>query len=219
MATAARSYSDEIKLTAVPQVFALKFIAGKDVISKFPGGRVMFTLADSRKLFLNDEDANEFEHSMLEQGIGPTDFMSVSRVSHGRGGGFSIRVEKIDDEGSAIESQLEQSVAIARHGQNPSLRAKETTAPPQQERAAHSGYRGTLNNNQPNNPTPEPPAAAEGGTMGQLLAGALCASIDAYVLASEYAQSKGLALTFAAESIQASANTMLIQYWRDGGTR
>ena len=92
----ARPYDNEIKLGA-PQVFALKFTTGKAVASRFPGGRAMFTAIDERKIFLNDEETSEFEHELLDKRIQPGEFICVSRVTHGRGGGHAIRVERVDE--------------------------------------------------------------------------------------------------------------------------
>lgn len=54
-----------------------------------------------------------------------------------------------------------------------------------------------------------------------MLAGALIASIDAYVIAAEYGRSKGihveLNLDFNAEDIRCSANSMLMEYWKKSG--
>lgn len=59
--------------------------------------------------------------------------------------------------------------------------------------------------------------------MTGLLAGALMASVDAYVIAADYARSKGIGvemnLDITGEDIRSSATAMLIQYWREDGTR
>ena len=236
-AYASRPGGDEIKLSAAPQIFALKYVTGKDVLSKFPGGRVMFSAIDGRKLFLNDEDANEFEHGLADQQIRPGELIAASRVSHGRGGGFAIRVERVPDTAvddapgwvtragagertqqappSRIEAQLEKSVEIARrHGAQafvtPQAAENRGTAASPESAAPTPGRQ-----QQPNDSAP----ASAKGTMSGLLAGALCASIDAYAIATEYAASKGLPLTFAPEDVRTSANSMLIEYWRSGGTR
>jgi hypothetical protein len=69
---------------------------------------------------------------------------------------------------------------------------------------------------------PAPPASAK-GSMGKLLAGALIASIDAYLLAADYAKAKNipvsLKLDFSGEDIRSSASVMQIEYYRSGGTR
>jgi hypothetical protein len=238
MATAARAphYIDnEIKLSPTPQLLSLRFTTGKPVQSKFPGGRNMFTTVDERKIFLNDEETSEFEHLLLDKGIQPVDFIRVSRVSHGRGGGFSIRVERVPDaeENDAREparnphadaikarisdltAQLEESLRIAREQGPTAFHApKPREAAPLQETASRSSRTESI---QQLNDTPAP--ALKGGGMTGLLAGALIASINAYNLASEYARQKGTPIEFTGEDIRCSATAMLIQYWKDGGTR
>jgi len=232
---------DQIKLTGGPVVFALRFTTGKNVMSKFPGGRVMFTAVDERKLFLCDEEANEFEHALLDLRIEPAEFIRVTRVTHGRGGGFSIRVERIEDDpdppaaesplrhGPARaaaptkeaptkeEALLEKSIPLARaHGATAFHAPKQRPVASEEETTGRKNY--DSNQDQPDH-TPAPPASTR-GTMSALLAGALCAAIDAYAIADEYARTKGYpTVEFTAEDVRCSANTFLIQYWRDGGTR
>ena len=226
---------DQIKLTGGPVVFALRFMTGKDVQSKFPGGRVMFTAVDERKLFLNDEEANEFEHALLDLGIQPAEFIRVTRVTHGRGGGFSIRVERVEDDPdpapaptrrhgparaeapSRIEAQLEASIPLARQHGAAAFHEKKRAAAPEEETTARKDRYNTSTSGQPES-TPAAPASAK-GSMSALLAGALCASIDAYAIATEYAITRGCPVAFTSEDLRSSANTFLIQHWRDGGTR
>ena len=228
--------SDQIKLGPAPHVFALKFAQGKDVISKFPGGRVMFTAVDERKLFLNDEDANEFEHALVDLQIQPAEFIRVSRITHGRGGGFAIRVERVEDPDapappSRLEAQLAASIPLARahgaaafvtrieaqhaaHPEVPSFvpgRETERAAPARAARTQRAG-------DSPDSTAPAPPASGA-APMSGVVAGALCAAIDACAIAASYGRTKGLDLVFTSEDVRTCAATMLIQYWRDGGTR
>ncbi len=231
--------SDQIKLGPAPHVFALKFGQGKDVISKFPGGRVMFTAVDDRKLFLNDEDANEFEHALADLQIQPAEFIRVSRLTHGRGGGFAIRVERVEDPDpdppapsgprhgstppSRLEAELAASIPLARaHGAAAFTAGRETerAAPARTARTTKAPDSSIQSDS---TAAPAAPPATAKGTMTGIYAGALCASIDAYLLAADYARSKGitvdLQLDFNAEDIRQTATSMSIQYFQDGGTR
>jgi hypothetical protein len=213
--------SNEIKLEyGVAQVFALKFINGKNLgDSKFPPflPRVLFTAIDDRKLFLDTEDAGEFEHALLDLRVQPADFISVTKIKHPRGGGHSIRVELVEDEPdtrapeppaarsrrdpapappSRIEAQLERSVELARtHGA--------------------SAFR-----NPPPAPPPPPPAepasaALFAGDAASMLA-AMCAAVDAIVETQAYAQRRGLGVTFSEESVRAIGLSIYIGNQRAG---
>lgn len=216
-ATATRG-NDQIKLGPDPEIFALKFVTGKDVQSSFKGGRVMFSAVDGRKIFVNDEDANDFEHALADRGIRPGQEIAVSRVQHGRGGGFAIRVEPVDDRmqrrssrdyeidgDPTTEDLLERSVRIAQHDPGAFRQGRHV------QRAIVASE-----------PVPSAPASAK-GSMGKLLAGALIASIDAYLTAADYAKGKGVPVTlkldFNGEDIRSSASVMQIEYYRSGGTR
>lgn len=205
------SGSDEIKLGPAPQVFALKLTTGRSVNSKFPGGRVMFIAVDERRLFLNDEDANQFEHAMLDTRIQPAEFMRVSRVQHGRGGGFAIRVERIEDElpaavstrslpdaPSRLEAQLEKSVEMARiHG--PAAFAAQPksrgTAPPPRSAAPVQESHHPDNTARPDSP----PFLSE-----------YKMAIETLIAARSYAQSQGLAIEIRCEDVRCLAATFII---------
>lgn len=242
MATASRPYltgSHEIKLEyGVAQVFAPKFVAGKNCgDAKFPPylPRVLFTAMDDRKLWMDAEDGSDLERGMRDLGIRPGDFIRVTKVRNPRGGGHSIRVERVDEPEtrepeprsresresrdaappSRMEAELEKSLELARrHGPGAFItRPAPDAAMPAAPRTER------YQDNQPINVTPAPPVA----TMTALVAGALIASIDAYLIAAEYAKSKNipveLRLEFNAEDVRQSATSCLIEYWRDGGTR
>jgi hypothetical protein len=201
---------DEIKLeTNVPQTFALKFATGKAVGQ---WGNIMFTAVDERRLFLNTEDASEFNQGLLAIGYQPADFIRVTRVKHGtaKGGGFAIRVERVRDElrtDRDYTRDLERSIASAEANKRlgaeraRALRPVATPEPP-------TG----------NTEVQQQPGGGR-GPMSKLLAGALIASIDAYTVAADYAKSKGLPIVFGSEDIRCSANSMLIEFWRNGGGR
>jgi hypothetical protein len=234
---------DTIKLDSEPQTFALRYTTGKSVSSRFPGGRVMFTCVDERKLFLNDEEASEFEHALLDKGVKPADFIRVTRLTHGRGGGFAIRVEPLGDD-PRVEPQyraeappadrdytqaLEKSIAgaqerKAREGKRERA-AGASSQSSQQPAPAATSYQMKDGNGTHSPATPQPnntPASAK-GTMSGLLAGALIASVDGYLTAADYARSKGitveLRMDFKAEDIRQSATALLIEYWKSKGGR
>jgi hypothetical protein len=216
MATA--TYSDRIELQPnQPVELALKFTTGKEV-GTF--GNVMFSLTTDQRFFLPADEASELEHQLADLAIRAGERFRLTRVKHGtaRGGGFSIRAERLGPVGGAeppatdlrLVRQLEQSIAIA------------------QTKAGAPGATGTPERTvQQNHSTarPEPSAApsddrtAAKGTMTKLLEGALVASIDAYITAGQYAKAKGFAVEFTSEDVRCAAISMLIQYWKDGGTR
>ena len=211
----------DIKLEyGVAQTFALKYVTGKNCgEAKFPpfGPRVMFTSIDERKLWLGAEDASDFEHALLELGIQPADFIRVTKIKHPRGGGHSIRVERVDDAGdtrdnardnapawvrdaapSRIEAQLEKSIEMARErGAAAFQRAPARISPEPPPAPAHG------NNGYSADHTPKPTAAHQ-------LMGAFCAAIDAAAEAQAYAARKGLQITFTSEDIRAVAISAFI---------
>src|SRR5579863_5371717 len=92
---------DTIKLEyGAPQIFALKHVTGKSLgDSRFPPyqPRVLYTLVDERKMFLDAEESSEFEHALMDLGVRPADFIRVTKIKHPRGGGHSIRVELAEE--------------------------------------------------------------------------------------------------------------------------
>jgi hypothetical protein len=226
----ARAFDNEIDLkTAVSQTFALKSPSRPKSVGQY--GRMMWTAVDERKVFLSEEDASEFHQELIRLQVQPAEFIRVTRVKHGsaRGGGFSIRVERVednpDDPPSRLESQLAASIPLARQHGAAAFHAAPETREPQREtrRAANSPERtAPVQESTPKvqfHATPAPPATRD-GRMSALLAEALIAAVNAFAIAQQYANAHGLPdLVFGAEDIRTSANTMLIQYWRDGGTR
>jgi hypothetical protein len=197
MATATATMSrisEDIKLDETPQIIALRYMEGKAVPSRFPGGRAMFTTFDERKLFLNDDETSQLEHALAEQGIRPGEHIEVSRISHGRGGGFSIRVQR----GSSSRAQG-ASVQAGPHN---------TPAP-------------AYSNNQHQSPqrnTPEP--AAPASPSATAMRTALCDAVDAIIDAQAYATRRGLGVTFSEESVRAIGLSIYIgiqQAQRGGG--
>jgi hypothetical protein len=198
---------DEIKLeTNVAQTFALKYTTGKAVGQ---WGNIMFTAVDDRRLFLNAEDASEFEHALLDLRYKPADFIRVTRVKHGkaRGGGFAIRVELEKDEPQSdrdYTSDLAQSISNAeasRRLQAQRARALQPVVPVVGAQATAQSTDG------------------ERVPMSKDLGRALIASIDAAAIAAQYAESKGISIAFTSEDIRCFAVSILTEFWRNGGGR
>lgn len=222
----------DIKLEyGAPQTFALKFAEGKSVESRFPGGRVMFTAIDDRKLFLDDEDANDLERTMRELGIGVADFMKVTKIRHARGGGHSIRVERVgepDDNAPAwVRGDNPDTHPDTRHAVRKPLQSREEAraAVPTREEAlleksiemARERGAGAFQRT-PSRVSPEPPpapaqTATNNGdhttgpaiftTDAAPMLAAMCAAVDAIVETQAYAQRRGLGVTFSEESVRA----------------
>ena len=228
-ATIAR-VGDTIKLDGEPQTFALRFTEGKSVASRFPGGRVMFTCIDERKLFMNDEEASEFEHALIEKGIRKAEFISVSRITHGHGGGFAIRVERVE-EGRDPDGDRDNAPAWVRDAAPAPRQSREEAraAVPTREEALleksveMARERGAAAfQRTPARISPEPPPAPAHGNNGysadhtpkpaaaHQLMGAFCAAIDACAAAQEYAVRKGLNVAFTSEDVRACAISIYI---------
>ena len=197
----------DIKLEyGVAQTFALKYVTGKNCgEAKFPpfGPRVMFTSIDERKLWLGAEDASDFEHALLDLGIQPADFIRVTKIKHPRGGGSSLRVERVADEGDAREPSreealLEKSVELARErGAAAFHRAPSRISP---DPAPAPAVPSTNNSDH----TPKPTAAHQ-------LMSSFQAAIEAISEAQAYCDRKGLKVTFTSEDVRATAISCFIQ--------
>jgi hypothetical protein len=205
MATAISSArSNEIKLeTNHPQTFALKYSTGKPVGQ---WGNVMFTAVDDRRLFLNTEDAGEFEHALKDLNVQPAEFIKVTRVKHGtaRGGGFSIRVELVEDPQPPPIKQLtdrdytrnlEQSIANAAEARRVQAqrRADEPSSPVRVS-----------------DDSPTANVASLSPTSLRFM-GAYKDAVDALIQTQGYAKSKGLLLEIRCEDVRCLAATMMIQ--------
>jgi hypothetical protein len=217
----------------VPETLAFRFVAGKNLgDSKFPPflPRVVFTTVDGRALYLDSELADDLERGLRDAGIDPKrgDFACVTLIKHPKGGGSSIRVSRAEDEDAPdtrepAESKTERELRASLAAIEASKREKAGALTPasvvqqpiQQTVTSKEGANGYEPvRSVPNGPTD--PAAK--GTMTRLLAGALIASIDAHMIAADYARSKGIAveirIVFDAESVRCSANAMLIEFWK-----
>ena len=226
---------NEIKLEyGVAQKFALKYVTGKNCgEAKFPpfGPRVMFTAIDERKLWLGAEEASELEHALLDLAIQPADFIRVTKIKHPRGGGSSLRVERVSDADSAdsgnhpdtrhparmpaappppsrIEAQLEKSVELARE-RGPAA-FQRTPARISPDPAPAPAVPSTNNSD-------HTATAAIFTTDAAPMLAAMCAAVDAIVETQAYAQRRGLGVTFSEESVRAIGLSIYIGNQR--GTR
>lgn len=184
----------------IPQVFALKQpMKGKEVGQY---GSVMYTAIDERKLFIVAEDVSDFHHTMQDMQIQPAEFIKVTRVKHGgRGGGYSIRVERVPDDGDArepvTETQLERDLTRSIEAQRERIAHPGAGRNPAPQSAAP---RTTTSINTTNGPTITPASAK--------LCACLMAAVDAAIEATAYASRKGMELRFSSEDIRTMANTL-----------
>lgn len=236
MATAAygpRAINDTIALNpknyGVPFVFALAYTSGKNgQNSLYPPflPRVMFSAVDGRKLFLDSEDASEFERALAEIGIKPGELIEATMVKYARGGGHGITVRRVTE---PVPAPVETPRAPLAGGAPGRLTKSEGCKNDRQpddtaallERSIEMAQRGEKFRQ----PEPAKPITPAVGKFSGVLAAALIASIDGYLLAAEYAKSKGLtvgwSIEFNAEDIRNSATSMMIESFRreSGGAR
>jgi hypothetical protein len=198
----------------IAQVFCLKFITGKSVPSQYPGGRVMFTAVDERRLFLNDEDANDLERGIQELGIrAGEDFVRVTKIKHPRGGGHSIRVERVPDENDepawvreSVREPARQTTAVARV-------APATSATSATEALLEKSIEMARNGQRPGVSVPETVKLTP-ASVG--MCAAMCAAVDAIIETQSYAQRRGLGVTFSEESVRAIGLSIYIGEQRGG---
>ena len=175
-----------------PEVFALRFLTGKNVASKFPGGRVMFS-TDRGPLFLDGEDGSDLEIRIRELRVQVGDYVRVVKVKMPHGGGHSLRIERVSD---AAEPETAQQ------------RAAET--PTRMEALLEKSI--DMVRGRTAAPAPAP-VSAELPKITPASAGlcaALKAAIDAVVESVAYGARLGLKLEFNEEDIRALAITCYI---------
>lgn len=202
MATAINApYSTEIKLGPQPQNFALKFITGKNLgNSKFAPflPRVLFTAIDDRKLFLEAEDASDFERALRDLGVQSGDFVAAARVKLPRGG-HSIQVKRVDE--SAAPSQTRQEFVTATE----TLLAKSVEMAREHGPSAFIAAAPVADAQ----PVKITPAAVQ-------MCAAMCAAVDAIIETQAYAQRRGLGVTFSEESVRAIGLSIYISAAKGG---
>lgn len=180
---------NKIELDETPQTFALKQPANGKEVGQF--GSVMYSASDGRVLFVVAEDASDFHHQLVDLGIQPGEAIRVSRVRHGRGGGFAIRVARVSD---AEEGPPEPKGGTGAHANSPHPYSSNITSPNDSRI----------------------PAAPEIAPASARLCAALKAAIDATVEASIYAKRVGMKLEFNEEDVRCLAITCYIQSAKGG---
>jgi|HubBroStandDraft_2_1064218.scaffolds.fasta_scaffold228717_3 hypothetical protein len=194
----------------VPAVFALRFVTGKEVRSNYPGGRYMFSSTDRGPLFLDGEDASDFQRMLGELGVVSGELIRVTKIKMAHGGGHALRVAKVSDadEGpdKMLVAQLEKSIEVAQREKN--QRVSQNGAGP-----VATGPTSRITDSISPNPTPAalPLQAAAISPAAGKLAGALKAAIDACVEARFYAERLGMKLDFNEEDVRCLAITSYIQ--------
>jgi hypothetical protein len=219
---------NEIKLEpGVAQVFALKFVTGKNLgDSQFPPymPRVLFTAIDDRRLYLDAEDGSNFEIRLRELGVRPADFIRAIRIRKGGG----IAVERVGDPDTQPDTHPDM-----RH---PAVRMPAQTAPPSREEAraavptreealleksvemardrGAAAFQRTPSRICPDPaPAPAVPTTNNGdhSVRAHQLKGSFLAAIDAIAEAQKYADAQGLKVTFTSDDVRAAAISVFIQ--------
>lgn len=198
----------------VPVIFAPRFIEGKSVPSNF-GERAMFSGIDSRKLFLDAEDASDLERAMRELRIrAGEDFVRLTKIKHPRGGGHSIRVERVEDKSDAGTLSTQRlsppgptpiSAGAALQSREEQLLEKSIELAQTRGAAAFITPRPG-----PDTTTPQPKVSHLTAT----LTGCFVSAIDAVAEAQRYAKTRDVGLTFTSEDVRAVAISAFIQYER-----
>jgi hypothetical protein len=194
-----------------PQTFALRFIEGKEVPSNFGGMRVMFSTVDERKFFVDGEDASIIEHRLLELGVRPAEFITVTKVKNPRGAGHSFVVTlAAENEDSQLARNLERSIAAQ-----------------SERRAAAPVHPAARQQEKPNSLSPaarvvthntaiEQAASSINPTTAKLCAAFMCA-IDSMNEARAYSKRCGFGdIVFNSEDLRAVALTAFIQDAKGG---
>jgi hypothetical protein len=206
--------SDQIKLEyGVPQIACFKWLEGKSVPSQF-GERAMFTAIDSRKLFVDGEDASDIERGMRELAIRPgEDFVRLTKIRHARGGGHSIRVERVEDTGDTREPAWVRDAAPAPRQPTREEALLEKSLELARERGAAAFQRTPSRISPDPAPAPAVPSTNNGdhSVRAHQLKGSFLAAIDAIAEAQKYADAQGLKVTFTSDDVRAAAISVFIQ--------
>lgn len=193
----------------VPEVIALAFTDGKIVNSTIPGApnQVMFTLTDGRRTFqpLNAADA------IRKAGVKPNVAFEITK----KGRSFLVRNIGVSRNYSP---ELEQSIrnANAVYGVARPMADDEAAkfyAAPSQPIAAPPN--GQSNGHAATPPPPAAPAPLTGHSARMM--SCFLVAIDAIAEAQQYANKKGLGMTFTPENITSAALSCYINDCRNGG--
>jgi hypothetical protein len=198
-----------LKLTAnVPEVIALAFAQGREVTSQFGGDQVMFTLCDGRRAYFPPFVAEK----IYAAGIPARQpFAIIKReVVHGNKRSIEYVIENHNETGAAHAKEnapvLAVNAAVSRTHQHPNHSAALEVA----AQLAASLDKPTWSELQAQQAAP----AQHPETLAMIEAHKR--AIDVAAAAEAYANTRGLAIRYAAEDIRAIAATMFINNARTG---
>lgn len=203
----------------------LKYARGKHYDSQFGReGRTMYSLESGDVIFIDEgicDDPDALFHN-ANVGVGVR-----FRLTLRKRGGKYYEVRRLDaaapaPEKSKLERDLEASIWQAQQQRATVATSEKVDPSPATSAAQEANSRKETPSQQSSHPIAIVPPAKP--RAGSLMASALVASIDAVLIAQEYATAKGLAVTFGPEQVQRIAATLYIQhsqnnrqYQRTGG--
>lgn len=194
----------------------LKYSKGKFYESNYgKAGRMMYSLQSDDVMFLDIDVCDEPDMLFANVGVGVGDPFRLTLRKRMRGARF-YEVRRLSEaaepaqEPSQIERELNASLNHYRQQRAASTPSKAT--PPAAAKAGATPR--PLEPTQQVNPIAIVPAP-ERPRAGSLMASALVASIDAVIIAQEYAAAKSLPLVFGPEDVRAIAATLYIQHGKD----
>ena len=211
MATTTMPAQGEVKLEyGRPEHIAFRFLTAKLFDGSF-GQRALFSLEGERRMWLDAEDGSEVERQIRELGIAKGEMVKVTKIKYARGGGHAVRVERLAEGYAApadvahddTAAQLEKSIAIARE-QGPQAFQRNAHVLPAAA-AAPAGIQTAAAALRVSDGSNDNPVAAR-------LMSCYMASIDALTEAQQYADRKGLKVTFTSEDCRATAISAYIQF-------
>ena len=178
----------------VPVKATLAYADGLKVQGRF-GDQVMYSLTDGRVMYVPPIVRDK----LVKLGIGQNEPVAICRAERREGNRRFVNwVVKPD--GSAAPA--------------PSVTGRDDAPRPNGDAAACSKANGNGNGNGKSASTP-----TRSGTGEAALRAALTASIDAALVAEQYASAHGLSIRFGSEDLRAMALSLFIQHARDGGVR
>ena len=198
----------------------LKYVTGKNCgEAKFPllVQCVMFTSIDERAmLWLGAEDASDFERTRcLNSPIQLLDFIRVTKIKHPRGGGSSLRVERVADEGDAREPEpqyiRQPKPQFPAPSREEALLEKSVELAREWPRPRSTGCRGIPPDPAPAPAVPQQTTATYAQTHGRVPAHELVSGRDRRAIseAQAYSRSQGLKVTFTSEDVKGDGDFVL----------
>lgn len=185
--------------TNVPVTIALKFADGKRVDSRYNDYEVYYSTTDGRSFYASPALAEK-----------------ISALELKAGEPFSICRREAKTPGSARKGVEWQVTRV----EQPERTVSSPSAPVAATRSATKAMSVPDGSNRTQHIAPAP---EELPSMAQILSGALISSINAMIMARDYATSKGieveLHLDFNGEDARKLASTAVIQYFKDAEVR